>query len=195
MPTKRQPNSVLVASGSAKMIELISEILPKASFAPITTVTSAGEAKRLMVSSTFDVVIINTPLPDEFGTELALDITTNKYSGVLLIVKTDLFEQVAYKVEEYGVLTIVKPNSKQGFYQAVKLLTATKNRIKKSEKKNETLQAKMDEIRLVNRAKWILIDRMNLNEAGAHRYIEKQAMDMRTTRREIALNILRTYES
>ena len=33
-----------------------------------------------------------------------------------------------------------------------------------------------------------------MSESQAHRYIEKQAMDLRVTKKEIAENILKTYE-
>jgi len=195
MPAEKQQNSVLIISGSDKVIEFFTELLPVSAFTPIITASSAGEARRLLITNSYDLVIINTPLPDEFGSELSLEISLQAYSGVLLLVKSDLFDQISYKVEEYGVLTVVKPNSKQGIYQAVKLLVATRERLRGSEKKNATLQAKMDEIRLINRAKWMLIEHLNMKEAVAHRYIEKQAMDMRITRKEVAENILKTYGS
>ena len=44
-----------------------------------------------------------------------------------------------------------------------------------------------------NRAKWLLIEQLKMTEAEAHRHIEKQAMDRCTTRREIALGIIKTY--
>ena len=47
---------------------------------------------------------------------------------------------------------------------------------------------------MIDRAKCILIQYLNMTEAEAHRYIEKQAMDMRSTKRVIAEGILRTYE-
>ena len=51
----------------------------------------------------------------------------------------------------------------------------------------------MEEIRLVNRAKWLLIDAASdMTESEAHRYIEKQAMDRCVTRRSIAENIICT---
>ena len=55
------------------------------------------------------------------------------------------------------------------------------------------MEDKMKEIRLVNRAKWILIDVMNMTEADAHRYIEKHAMDECITKREVSENIIKTY--
>ena len=56
-----------------------------------------------------------------------------------------------------------------------------------------TVEEKMEEIRLVNRAKWLLIECLSMSEAEAHRYIEKQAMDRCVTRREIARGIIQTY--
>ena len=51
----------------------------------------------------------------------------------------------------------------------------------------------MQEIRVGNRAKWMLIERLQMSEADAHRYIEKMAMDRCVSRREIAEGIIKTY--
>ena len=51
-----------------------------------------------------------------------------------------------------------------------------------------------DELSLINRAKLALMLYLNMSEPMAHRYIEKRAMDMRLTKKEIAKNILKTYE-
>ena len=55
-------------------------------------------------------------------------------------------------------------------------------------------EEKIKEIRLVNRAKWLLIECLSMTEPEAHRYIEKQAMDLRISKREAAENIIRTYQ-
>ena len=52
----------------------------------------------------------------------------------------------------------------------------------------------MEEIRLVNRAKWLLISELKMSENDAHKYIEKQAMDRCITRRAMAESIIRTYK-
>ena len=54
---------------------------------------------------------------------------------------------------------------------------------------------KGEEIRLVDRAKCALIQYLGMSEATAHRYIEKQAMDLRKTKVQIAEGILKTYEA
>ena len=55
-------------------------------------------------------------------------------------------------------------------------------------------EKKIEEIRLVNRAKWLLIECLGMKESDAHRYIEKQAMDLRISKSEMAENIIRTYK-
>ncbi len=193
MLTDKHVYSVLIVSGVSEGTEIIVNLLPKSEFAPIISASNAGEAKRLMISQTFDIIIINTPLSDEFGSELALDIAENTYSGVILMVKAELFEEVSCNVEQLGIFTVVKPISRQMVYQAIKLLIAVREKIRKTEEKNVTLKSKMEAIRIINHAKWVLIEKQNLNEAAAHRYIEKQAMDLRISKREVAENILKKY--
>ena len=54
---------------------------------------------------------------------------------------------------------------------------------------------KIEEIRIVDRAKLILIQVLKMTEPQAQHYIEKQSMDLRQTRLTTAESILRTYES
>ena len=55
---------------------------------------------------------------------------------------------------------------------------------------NMTIEEKMAEIKIVNRAKWVLIDRYGLSEPDAHRYIEKNAMDNGISKRAAADRII-----
>ena len=55
------------------------------------------------------------------------------------------------------------------------------------------LKVKMEEIRLVNRAKLLLISELSMTEPEAHRYIEKHAMDRCVAKKQIAEEIIRTY--
>lgn len=193
MATGKSLKRILVVSGTEKAYDYITELLPREEYYPILHTKSAGEAKRILITDTVDIVIINTPLPDEFGTELALGLT-DKVNGILLLVKNDLFDQVCDKVEDEGILTVGKPAGKQSLYGAVKLLSAVTTRFEKLEKEKKALQNKMDDIRVVNRAKWLLIENLGLSENDAHYHIEKKAMDNRLSRREAAEYIIRTYD-
>ena len=193
MVTGKRKYRVLVAGANDKLGESIAALLPKNEYEPPEFAASVGEIRRLALESTMDLVVLNTPLKDEFGTRLALDLADYNIA-VLLMVQGDVFDQVCYKVEDYGVLTLAKPVSRQSFYTAVKLLTAMRAKMLRMEKKNQALQEKMQDIRTINRAKWLLITNLQMTEDEAHYHIEKKAMNSRLSRREAAEEIIRTYD-
>lgn len=183
---------VLVVSSSPKVKEFLSEVLHEDEFDPVVYMNSAGDAKRELVSSSADIAIINTPLSDEFGTELA-QYLSGMTMGVILLVKGNIYDEVCCRVENYGVLTIPKPCTHQMLYVALRLASAINARLSRMEKTNQTLRDKVADIKIVNHAKWLLITELGMSEEEAHHYIEKQAMDTRLSQREISENIVRTY--
>lgn len=194
MIAEKRQYRVLVVSSSDKVCEHLYRLLPPSEFSPILRVKTAGEARRQLFSGAVDILIINTPLTDDFGVQLALDMSDDSM-GILLLVKEDLFDQVSYRVEDSGVFTLAKPSSRQVLYSTVKMMAVLKQKLDKLERKTQSLQEKMADIRAVNRAKWLLIENLKMSEKDAHYYIEKQAMDARIPRREIAENIIRTYDA
>ena len=186
--------SVLAVSASLKFVETLRTLLPEGRYGPVTVPHDAAAARRALAENSYDLVLINTPLPDEFGTRLALDACESSSAGVLLLVKAEHCPDIEAQVSVHGVLTLAKPTSAQLFAQTLRLLCITRERLRGMEKKAVTLQEKMEEIRLVNRAKWLLIEELKMTEQEAHRYIEKQAMDRCVTRRAVAEQILSTYQ-
>lgn len=186
--------SVLVVSSAEKFVKPMLEMLPEKMFDPIMTATDATQARRKLLENDFDIVIVNSPLKDEFGTRLALDICSKSSAGVLLFVKAEHYADITAKVMSYGVLTISKPTSSSMIAQSVQMLCSTRERLRIMEKKNASVEEKIEEIRIVNRAKCLLIEQLKMTESEAHRYIEKQAMDRCVTRRVIAENIILTYK-
>ena len=87
-----------------------------------------------------------------------------------------------------------KPLSRQTFQLAAGWLISARERVRKTEKKTQSIEAKMNEIRLVNRAKWMLISELKMTEPDAHRFIEKRAMDTRTPKREVAQEIIDSFD-
>ena len=184
---------VLVAGGNEKLCELLSEILPRNEYEFLVPAKTAGEVRRLTMDRSVDLVILNAPLKDEFGVQLAQDLAENNL-GVLLLTGSDVSEQVSYRVEQSGVITLAKPTTKQSLYIALRALTALRSKLLQMEQKTKALQQKVADIHTVNHAKWLLIQHDNMTENEAHRFIEKQAMDMRLSRREVAESIIRTYD-
>lgn len=185
--------SVLIVSSAERLNATMLSSLPESRYQPITTVPDASAASRMLLERPFDLVIVNTPLPDQFGTRFALDVCEKTAAGVLLLVKAEHYADIDARVSPYGVLTLSKPTSAGLFSQSLQLLAATHARLRRMEQKTASMEEKMEEIRMVNRAKWLLIEQLKMTEQQAHRYIEKQAMDRCITRRAVAEQILATY--
>lgn len=180
--------------GGKKSCDVLVALVRENGYLEITPAFSGGEARRALAEKEFELVLINTPLSDEFGTDLALRTARASVTGVMLFVRGDQAAEVSAKVEECGVFVVEKPLSRQIFHQAVRLVEAARRRMLALERENIKLQTKMEEIRLVCRAKCILMASLGMTEDQAHHHIEKQAMDLRVTRREIAQGILKSDE-
>ncbi len=193
MSLKERVYSVLIVSSSENFNDAVSVLLPESKYTPISKASSINSAKRMFSERAFDFVIINSPLPDDIGTRFAIDTCNSKETVTLLIVRSDLHGEIYDKVAEHGVFTLPKPTSKASIATALSWMSSARERLRNSEKKTLSIEEKMEEIRIVNRAKWLLISKLKIDESEAHRFIEKQAMDRCVTKREIADEIIKTY--
>ena len=186
--------SVLAVSTREKFHTSLRQLLPEDRYAPLHCVTDVTSARRCLLEQPYDIVVISAPLPDEFGSRLALHVADSSAAGVLLLVNAEHYPDISARLSPYGILTLQKPTTPQLILQSLQLLCGTRERLRKMEQKTATIEEKMAEIRLVNRAKWLLIDHEGLSEQEAHRLIEKQAMDRCVTRRAIAQQIIQRYQ-
>ncbi len=193
MSLKERCYSMLIISASDSFTSAFNELLSDSRYSPVHTVNSINAAKRILAERSFDFVIINAPLSDGVGTSFAIDACTSNQTVVLLLVKSDIHAAVHDKVAEHGVFTLPKPTSKPILSQALYWMESMRERLRQFEKKSISIEEKMAEIRIVNKAKWLLISELKMSEPDAHRYIEKQAMDQCLTKKSIAENIIKTY--
>lgn len=193
MDLKERAYRVLVVSAAEKMNTALSSLLAESRYDPVLFVSNVSAAKRALSEQDFDFVIINSPLPDDPGIRLSIDQSATQGSIVLLFVRAEIHEDIFDKVVEHGVFTLSKPVSVPAIEHALRWMESARERLRSMEKKTLSFDEKMEEIRLVNRAKWLLISELKMDEPKAHRYIEKQAMDRCVQRREIAEEIIRTY--
>ena len=193
MSLKERVYSVLIVSAAESFNDALSALLPNSKYSPTHFVSNISAAKRALAERAFDFVIINSPLSDDIGTRFAIDTGNSKESVVLLMVRAELQTEIYDKVAEHGVFVLPKPTSKPTMAIAISWLSSAREKLRKTEKKTLSIEEKMEEIRIVNRAKWILIRELKLDEPEAHRYIEKQAMDRCVSKRVVAEEIIKTY--
>lgn len=188
-------DSVLIVSSSEKGRSFLEELVNLNSYKEIVTAGCSSEARHILTERNFDLCIINAPLSDESGTDLALNIVDKATVQVMLIVRSEIAEEISARVEEFGVFVVSKPINRQVFWNALKLMTASCNRMKVLKDENVQLHRKIEDIKFIDRAKCVLIEYLKMTESEAHRFIEKQSMDLRISRKEVAVRILRTYEN
>lgn len=176
--------------GADKLKPLLKGVAPREA----EVAGSGSEARRMMSVGGFGVVVINAPLIDESGMELATELCQSTAAAVILLVKAELMSMIYTPATEAGVLVVPKPLNPNLFAQALQLGTAMQNRLKTLGREYEKLQKKLDEIRTVDRAKCLLIQHMHISEEEAHRAIEKQAMDMRLPKLRVARELIRKFE-
>lgn len=167
-----------------------SDVLVRAGYDSVRQAYSGIEARRMLGEYDFALVVVNAPLADEFGYELAIYAVENTTSGALILVRSDICEAIENKVEDYGAVVMTKPVSQEGLFKTLKALRANHNRLNNIILSNRKLQDKIEELKLVDRAKCILIELEGLSEEDAHKYIERTAMDMRLSKKQVALKII-----
>lgn len=191
MPLKEHIYSVLLVSASDTFNHSFMQLLPQKYYSPIHIASSVNLARQKIAERSYDLVIINTPLPDDFGRKLAMDVCSDKSTVAILLVKNDIYDETYEKVFTHGILTLRKPTSSTVINQSLDWMRSIRERLRGLEQKSLSLEDKIAEIRIVNHAKWVLIDSYQMTETEAHKYIEKQAMNQCVTRRKIAESILK----
>ena len=188
MGLKERTYSILLVSGAESFNAALSGLLATGSFSSITMVDSVSAAARKIAERSFDCVLINAPLVDDPGIRFAIDCMS-----VLLLIKSEQHNEIAARVTPQGVFTLAKPVSRTSMLQGLRWMVATRERLRRFEKKMIPLEDKVEEMRLVNRAKWLLISELKMTEDDAHHYIEKRAMDLCVSKKEVAKDIIKIY--
>ena len=168
-------HSILIVSASEQFEAIVKRSLK--GFLTIETRKSGALARRIVWDRDFDLVVIDAPLPDERGEDLAMDIAEKSNCSILLVVPQDVYDDVLEEVTDAGVLSISKPFPRGRVDKAIRFMVAMQNRLFKLERKTVSLEEKMEEIRMVSRAKLLLVEKRHMTEDEAHRYIGKFAMD------------------
>ncbi len=185
----------LIVSAGASSNEYICARLTELGYTRPLIVPSGAEARRRMLESDFELIVVNAPLPDEFGHDLCATAVEKTDAGVVFLVKAAAAEQLLTPMSEQGVLLVCKAVLQHACFcrPSIWPRPAT-TACSCSGRRSARMQEKIAQVRLVSRAKCCLVEREQMSEAAAHRYIEKRAMDTRRDRTEIAQEILDSYE-
>lgn len=187
-PLEQRQYSLLVVSRGDRFNRALEGLLPGAFLSQTHFAGSLSEGRRVLSERVFDFVLVNSPLPDGTGVGFAIDLAGELVAVVA--VKAEIHDEVYLKAAPHGVFTLSKPASRAGMEQALRWMVSARERLRRAERKSLSLEEKMAEIRLVNRAKWALIRERGMDEPEAHRYLERRAMDLCATKAAVAREVL-----
>lgn len=185
--------NVLVVSASPAD-SLINLLKTGAGVQSVVQAVSGTEARRRIMQEDYDMMVVNAPLPDELGDTLCKDFFKKMLASPILMVRPEMVDELSARTAQDGVVVVAKPASKQALFQAMRLIRVTHQQLIELQKQNQKLTARVEELRMVGRAKCALIQYKGLTEQQAHRYIEKLAMDQRQTRIQVAKDVLDMFE-
>ena len=186
--------NILIAGKTTEICNSIAELLSEQGDGKVSSFTS-GSIVRGVDITVFDSIIISTPLSDEFGLDLVADIAKDAKNGIVVLAKREIADEVQRKLKFTGAFVLPRPFSKAMLVQTIKMAEIARIGMAKLEEENRHLTQQLSDIKIVNRAKSMLMQYLNLTEEQAHRHIQKQAMDLRKTQRAVAEDILKTYQN
>ena len=182
---------VLVISSSKSASEALVNFLRDSFRCTPKLVESAYQAKvYLDAEPSVELAVINSPLLDESGFELAEYIIEKTAANCIFMIKEEHVEKVSERAEKCGIIIVAKPFSRNILYQLVKTLDIAVTRSLKLYSENLRLEEKIREIQTVDKAKFMLMEFKGMTEAEAHAYLEQYAMNKRKKKSIAALAII-----
>ena len=79
---------ILLICSSEKGIKVYTDNLKSMGYTDINVETNGAAARRKMINDDHSMIIIDTPLKDEFGTEIAINASKTSNAGIILIVQS-----------------------------------------------------------------------------------------------------------
>ena len=192
---QRRYASLLLITASQDTAAQFARLLPAERFAPEFSVCTAHEAAYIMAENRHDVIVIDDSIPEGTAADIAASAAEHGVQSVLLLAGSDNYERASALAQRYGYMALPSPVEPAMLRQSLGMMAAASARIHELEDRAQSLEDKMEEMRIISRAKLILVERFQMTEKNAHRFIEKNAMDRCVSRRAIAENIIRTYQN
>lgn len=184
--------NILIAGKTPQVCENIAALLTEQDCRTVNV--TDGVHARSMDADVFDVIILSTPLSDEFGLDLLAELRGKTTAAFIVLTKNEIADEVQKKIRFTGAFVIGRPCGKGALVQALRFADVAGESIKRLEEEKNKLNKQLEDVKVTARAKACLMEYLNLTEEQAHRHIQKQAMDMRKTQRAVAEDILKMYD-
>ena len=190
MESENTRYSTLIVSGYRKFTQSLKQILIENEFEDPCIAESINDAKRLADSRPFDIILIRLSAPDDASLAHITQQLAKKSTCTAVFTSLDSYDSLFEMLSPSGIYLIPLTPSKQMLLYSLDWLKAGCERVKQNDRKNLSFDEKIRQLRMVNRAIWLLIERDDITEEQAQKKLEAMAKEENITRAEAAEKII-----
>jgi len=180
---------ILVAEDEALIRMDLAETLQDLGYEVVAQAADGEEAVALATETRPDLCILDVKMPKLDGISAAEKINELKIPVVLLTAFSQ--KELVQRASEVGAMAyLVKPWTQSDLQPAIEIALSRHEQITALEADIADLNERFETRKVIDRAKGLLNEKMNLTEPEAFRWIQKASMDRRLTMLEVAKTII-----
>ena len=168
---------IVIADADAGYRKKLKETLVHAGYLVTAEVGDGRSALKAIFQTEPDVVIMGTKLPGAQGLEIARIIEEHRAAPVILLTASHEQQLLEDAKSSWIFAYLVKPVSEAQLFSAIEIALANFRRFIKLEEENKRLKKTLDERKLIERAKGLVMEEKGLTEKDAYKYLQKISMD------------------
>ena len=184
------PRTVVIAEDETLIRMDLAEMLVEEGYDVVGQAGDGAKAIELAEELRPDLVILDVKMPVLDGIAAAETIAGQRIAPVVMLTafsQRDLVE----RARDAGAMSyLVKPFTQSELVPAIEMAVSRFGEIAELEAQVTDLQDRLETRKSVERAKSILQDQLSLTEPEAFRWIQKTAMDLRMSMRQVAEGVV-----
>ena len=181
---------VLIAEDEALIRLDLAEMLGEEGYDVVGEAGDGETAVTLAEQLRPDLVILDVKMPVMDGIAAAERIATARIAPVVILTAFSQRELVERARAAGAMAYLVKPFQKKDLLPAIEMASARYAELRALEQEVGDLTERLETRKVVERAKGLLIERQGMTEMEAFRWIQRTAMDRRTSMRAVASAVL-----
>lgn len=181
---------IVIAEDEAIIRLDLREMLEEEGYEVVGEAGSGEAALSLTRELKPDLVILDIVMPGMDGLTAAGKINEEELAAVLILTAFSQRDLVEQATKTGAMAYLVKPFDNQDLVPAVELAMARWAEVRALASESKNLSERLESRKIVERAKGVLMETQGLSEQESFRFIQKLAMQRRTSMREVADQLL-----
>jgi AmiR/NasT family two-component response regulator len=187
-PTRRR--RVVIAEDEALIRLDLSEMLAEEGYEVVGQAGDGETAVALAEEHRPDLVVLDVKMPKLDGISAAERIAKQRIAPVVILTAFSQRELVERARDAGAMAYLVKPFSASDLVPAIEMAVSRFSELHALEQEVVDLQERLETRKAVDRAKAVLQSSLGLSEPDAFRWIQKTAMDLRLSMRQVAQGVV-----